>query len=60
VTGPQPRTGGWHFAEWASELVGTFILLFLGFSAVVALESPSSPLPGDVHWSGLRLVTIGP
>jgi aquaporin Z len=56
---PQPRTGGWHFAEWTSELAGTFFLLFLGFSAVVALESPSSPLPGDVPWSGLRLLAIG-
>ncbi|MGA9761196.1 MAG: aquaporin [Gaiellaceae bacterium] len=59
ASGPQPRTGGWHFWEWTSELVGTFLLLFLGFSAVVALESPSSPLPGDVPWNGLRLVTIG-
>lgn len=57
--GPQPRVGGWHFAEWTSELVGTFLLLFLGFSAVVALESPSSPAPGDVPWNGLRLVAIG-
>lgn len=56
---PQPKTGGWHFAEWTSELLGTFLLLFLGFSVVVALESPSSPLPGDVHWSGVRLVAIG-
>ena len=59
AAGPQPRTGGWHFAEWASELVGTFLLLFLGFSAVVALTSPSSPVHGDVPWSGLRLVAIG-
>ena len=59
AAGPQPRTGGWHLAEWASELAGTFLLLFLGFSAVVAFESPSSPLPGDVPWSGLRLVIIG-
>jgi aquaporin Z len=59
ATGPQPRTGGWHLATWTSELVGTFLLLFMGFSAVVALESPSSPLPGDVPWSGLRLVAIG-
>lgn len=59
ASGPQPRSGGWHFAEWTSELLGTFLLLFLGFSAVVALESPSSPLPGDVPWSGVRLVAIG-
>ena len=59
AAGPQPRTGGWHFAEWASELVGTFLLLFLGFSAVVALASPASPLRGDMPWSGLRLVAIG-
>src|ERR1035437_153004 len=59
AAGRQPRVGGWHFAEWTSELVGTFLLLFLGFSAVVALESPSSPAPGDVPWNGLRLVAIG-
>ncbi len=59
ASGPQPRTGGWHFWEWTSELVGTFLLLSLGFSAVVALESPSSPVPGDMPWSGLRLVAIG-
>ena len=59
ASGPQPRTGGWHFGEWASELVGTFLLLFLGFSAVVALESSSSPVPGDVPWNGLRLLIIG-
>jgi aquaporin Z len=56
---PQPRTGGWHFAEWASELVGTFLMLFLGFCVVVILISPASPLRGDVPWSGLRFVTIG-
>ncbi len=59
ATGPQPRTGGWHFGEWASELVGTFLLLFLGFSAVVVLASPSSPVHSDLPWNGLRLVAIG-
>jgi aquaporin Z len=56
---PQPRTGGWHLAEWASELLGTFLLLFPGFCVVVVLNSPSSPLFGDVPGSGLRLVVIG-
>jgi aquaporin Z len=57
--GPQPRSGGWHFAEWTSELVGTFLMLFLGFSVVVVLISPASPLHSAVPWSGLRFVAIG-
>jgi aquaporin Z len=56
---PQPRVGGWHFVEWACELAGTFILLFLGLSVVVVLGSPASSLYGDIHRQGLRLVLIG-
>jgi hypothetical protein len=31
---PQPKTGGWHWVEWACEFGGTIFQLFLGFGAV--------------------------
>ncbi|MGZ4462380.1 MAG: MIP/aquaporin family protein [Gaiellaceae bacterium] len=55
----QPLVGGWHLAEWASELVGTFLLHFTGFSVVVLLVSSASPLAGGPLGRGLKLVLIG-
>jgi aquaporin Z len=56
---PQPPVGGWHLAEWASELVGTFILLFPGFVVVVLLVSPASPLVDTPIGHGMKLIVIG-
>ncbi len=53
-----PKTGGWHPAEWGSELVGTFVLLYAVYMVVATLASPLSPLSEAVP-SGLRLVLIG-
>jgi aquaporin Z len=55
---PQPRVGGWHLAEWASELIGTFLLLFPGFSLVVLLISPASPLADAPLSKGVKLVVV--
>ncbi|WP_159803468.1 MIP/aquaporin family protein [Arthrobacter zhaoguopingii] len=54
----QPKSGGWHPAEWGSEFVGTFVLLYTVYLAVAALASPLSPLSGAIS-SWLRLVLIG-
>lgn len=56
---PQPKTGGWHWVEWACEFGGTFFQLFLGFGAVALLESPLAPGRHTISSGGLRLVLIG-
>jgi aquaporin Z len=56
---PQPKVGGWHWAEWLCELGGTLVQLFLGFGAVALLESPLAPgkraIPSDTG----RLLLVG-
>jgi aquaporin Z len=46
------------FAEWASELIGTFVLLYAVYMVVAAFASPLSPL-SEVVPAGPRLVLIG-
>lgn len=56
---PQPKVGGWHWAEWACELVGTAFQLFLGFTVVAVMEAPGAPGRRLVGSAGVRLVLIG-
>lgn len=56
---PQPRRGGWHWTEWACELLGTAFQLFLGFSVVAVLEAPGAPGPRLIGSAGARLALIG-
>jgi aquaporin Z len=58
VPAPQPATGGWHFAEWLSEFVGTAILVF-GLVAVVTLVlRPGSAFSGWSEFPKLLLVGV--
>jgi aquaporin Z len=56
---PQEKTGGWHWTEWACELVGTAFQLSIGFSAVAFFEAPHAPGREAVASDGWRLVIIG-
>lgn len=56
---PQPKCGGWHWEEWASEYVGTAFQLFLGFTVVGLLEAPGAPGRQLLGWPWARLVVIG-
>lgn len=55
----QPATGGWHLAEWASELAGTALLVFAGLSAVVFNFYPGSPAAAAIPSHSLRLLVTG-
>ena len=46
---PQPARGGWHFAEWLSELAGTTILVFVGLSAVTLVFAQGSALAPFIY-----------
>ena len=56
---PQPAAGGWHPAEWASELAGTAFQLLAGFSVVAFMMSGRSPAARAIPSTGLRLVLVG-
>jgi aquaporin Z len=51
--------GGWHWAEWACELVGTALLLFGGLSAVCLDFAPGSPVASVVADRSARLLITG-
>ncbi len=55
-TGPQ---GGWHWAEWGCELVGTALLLLGGLSAVCWDFAPGSPVASAVPDRSARLLITG-
>ena len=57
VATPQPAVGGWHFAEWLSELIGTALLVFAAMSCVVLVFGTDSPFE-DLSMS-LRLLLLG-
>jgi aquaporin Z len=59
VAAPQQPTGGWHFADWLSELAGTAILIFGGLSAVVLDFYLGSPMARLVPSHSLRLLITG-
>jgi aquaporin Z len=56
---PQEKLAGWHWTEWASELVGTAFQLFLGFTLVALFEAPYAPGRVVIPSAGWRLVVIG-
>jgi aquaporin Z len=56
---PQPARGGWHFAEWLSELAGTTILVFVGLSAVTLVSAQGSVVERLLLPESLRLLLLG-
>lgn len=55
----QRKVGGWHPVEWLCELIGTFCLIFFGFTAAAILQSPLSPVNQAVQSTGVRLILLG-
>jgi aquaporin Z len=51
--------GGWHWAEWGCELVGTALLLLGGLSAICLDFAPGSPVAPVVHGQSARLLITG-
>lgn len=56
---PQPKSSGWHLAEWACELIGTATLVFVGLSAVVYDFSAGSPVARLIPSASGRLLLTG-
>ncbi len=54
-----PAGGGWHWAPWACEFLGTAILLGGGLSAVFVDFGPSSPVARQVPSMSARLLLTG-
>ncbi len=55
----QEPFGGWHWAEWSCELVGTAVLLIGGLSAVCLDFGPHSPTARLVPDHSARLLITG-
>src|SRR5579863_2993012 len=53
------RQGGWHWIEWACELLGTALLLLGGLSAVCLDFAPASPVAIAVPSHSVRLLITG-
>jgi aquaporin Z len=58
IIGTRPQ-GGWHWAEWSCELVGTALLLLGGLSAVCLDFAPGSPVASAVPDHSVRLLITG-
>jgi aquaporin Z len=59
---PAPGTqarGGWHWAEWGSEFVGTGILLLGGLSGLFLDFAPGSPVAAALPSESVRLLFTG-
>jgi len=59
---PAPGTkacGGWHWAEWGSEFVGTGILLLGGLSGLFLDFAPGSPVAAVLPGESVRLLITG-
>lgn len=56
-TPAQEAVGGWHFAEWASEFIGTALLVFTAMSCVVLVFGSNSPF--DSFSTSTNLLLIG-
>jgi aquaporin Z len=54
-----PARGGWHWAEWTCELVGTAILLLGGLSAICLDFGRGSPVARAVPSHSWRLLITG-
>jgi glycerol uptake facilitator-like aquaporin len=48
-----------HYAEWLAELLGTALLLGVGFSVVSVVVSPLSPVSRAIPGEGLRFLVAG-
>lgn len=55
----QPPVAGWHWAEWACELVGTMVLILGGLSAVTLDFMPHSPVAALVPSTYWRFLVTG-
>lgn len=55
----RPPQGGWHFAEWFCELVGTAVLMLGGLSAICLDFGPGSSLASIIHSHSARLLITG-
>jgi aquaporin Z len=51
--------GGWHWAPWLCEFLGTFLLLAGGLSAVFLDFGPGSPVAAHLHSTSARLLLTG-
>jgi aquaporin Z len=51
--------GGWHWAEWTCEFVGTALLLLGGLSAICLDFAPGSPVAPLVPGHSARLLVTG-
>jgi aquaporin Z len=51
--------GGWHWAEWTCEFVGTALLLLGGLSAVCLDFAPGSPVAPTIPDHSARLLITG-
>jgi aquaporin Z len=58
VASAQP-TGGWHWAEWTCELVGTALLLLGGLSAICLDFGPGSEVARLIPDHSARLLVTG-
>lgn len=57
LAAPQEPVGGWHFAEWLSELIGTALLVFVAMSCVVLVFGTGSPF--EDQSMSLQLLLLG-
>jgi aquaporin Z len=58
IIGTAPQ-GGWHWAEWSCEFVGTALLLLGGLSAICLDFAPGSPVASAVPDHSARLLITG-
>ena len=54
----QEAVGGWHFAEWASEFIGTALLVFTAMSCVVLVFGTNSPFESFSTSTNLLLIGL--
>lgn len=59
VAAGTPPQGGWHWAPWACELVGTALLLAGGLSAIFLDFGPGSPVARHLPDASARLALTG-
>ena len=55
----KPAEGGWHWAPWGCEFLGTAFLLAGGLSAVYLDFGPTSPVAAHLTSHGARLLLTG-
>lgn len=58
-TARTPAQGGWHWAPWLCEFLGTALLLGGGLSGVFLDFGPASPVAARLHSTSARLLLTG-